>query len=183
MLEMSTPEWFVMYFHRETLSEGATHSKWAAGLQAARLWQQYHDTKSANPTSLLEIIPILMPLRYDGSGFYDFWLTFVGHLQQLSVSAQIPLWRSIFDPQHHGARPIDTIEQVQHILDLWQKATHSLSDHAELVSALIEAFVHMGPDGVSQTKLQLLLAVDTWMQQVQTQKSLLDRVFERLDFE
>jgi hypothetical protein len=177
---MDTPEWFYRYFQSFATSDSPSSRDWTPGVQAAQLWKQYHDTNCTTPILVDEIIGILMPNRYAGSGFLALWQSVLHHVRELPVDIQIALWRHIFDSKNHGDRPIPGTQYAEVTLNLWSD-TWIRSDKegvdAEAVSAMVEALY---PRLLATDEWRaLLFAIDHWIQQIQPQRPLLDRVVDR----
>lgn len=175
-----TPEWFYHYFQSFATADTSSSRDWTPGIQAAQLWKQYHDTNRGSPMVLQDIIRILMPNRYAGSGFLGLWQAVLRHLQDLPVDVQIPLWQHIFDMQNHGERPISGAQDAKSILTLWYD-TWLRSDQggvdADAISAIVEA---LSPHLLTTDEWRaLLFAIDRWIQHIQPQRPLLDRAVER----
>jgi hypothetical protein len=114
-----TPQDYIEYFQSLTLDAIPPAAKWPVGLQAAQLWNIYHEQTNRNPETLIELIHVLMPFRFAGSGFHGLWTTVLYHLRTLPVNQQAPIWREIFDSTNHGERLLRHPERAGAVIQYW----------------------------------------------------------------
>jgi hypothetical protein len=180
MPSIETPQDYYKYFHSLALHADPPAPKWAIGLRAAQLWVAYYEHAQANTDTLIELVQVLMPYRFTGSGFHALWLTVINSLRALPVIQQGPIWRAIFDPTNHGERLLPHPERAEAVIDHWMDvAQQSAGTAVDLHSmyALVQIF---GPDLASAHEwISLGYAINTWFEDPLSEPSFMELVFEQ----
>lgn len=180
MSSPETPQEHIEYFHWLALHAEPPAAKWAVGLQAARLWKIYHEQFEGNTKTLLDLIHILMPYRFAGSGFHGLWTTVLYHLRTLPVNQQIPIWRAVFDPTNHGERLVQHPERIEAITQYWNGIARQSEDSPIDPSSIHELVKIFGPDLATDHEwISLAYAINAWVEDHQAGPSFMELVFEQ----
>lgn len=160
-----TPREHFDYFHELVLYAIPPSPKWAVGEQAARLWIDYHEQAEPNTAMLIELIQVLMPYRFAGSGFYSLWQTVINSFRNLSVQEQVPLWRTIFSAAHQGERALPNNARAEKVLQHWSAIAeeHPAQEIAHI--RLEELAKTFGPDlQTAYEWIALAYAIQAWFE-------------------
>jgi hypothetical protein len=180
MPPLETPQEYYEYFQGSVLHADPPAPKWAIGLRAAQLWIAYHEHAEPNTDMLLELVQVLMPYRFAGSGFYALWLTVINSLCALPVIQQARIWQAIFDPANHGERLVPHPERAEAVIQHWKDvAQQSASTSVDLsaMEALVKTF---GPDLAPAVEwLTLGYTINMWFEACLPEVSFMNLVFEQ----